>query len=174
MSQIEPKGTRGISFSANGLPEWRSVAGAGPLDSFEYDERVFSFGQGLSQALVIWLKVPSWYKAGRQIFLRSSHYSPSSSNNFKFRTTSTLIRKNTDAVTSTTNQRNSTNGDVTNSVANQYREVLYDLTDGSGLINSVAVSPGDMIKVQLQRITPSGTEDTADVRMISGSSEVSF
>jgi hypothetical protein len=67
-----------------------------------------------------------------------------------------------------------TNGDVTNTVANQLREVTYDLTDTTGKINSVSVSPGDLLKVIIQRVAPAGTADTSDVRMISGSTEVSF
>jgi hypothetical protein len=106
--------------------------------------------------------------------MKASHYSPGSTNNFKFQSTAYLVRKNTDAITSTTNLRTSTNGDVLNTLANQLREVTYDLTDTTGRINAVAVSPGDLIKVIIQRIAPSGTADTSDVRMISGSTEVSF
>lgn len=57
---------------------------------------------------------------------------------------------------------------------NQSTPVPIDLTDTTGRINAVAVSPGDLIKVTIQRIAPSGTADTSDVRMISGSTEVSF
>lgn len=153
---------------------WKPVSGIAPIPSYEYDEQVYLFEQGASQSLTMWIKVPAWYRAGTQINLRACHYSPASSNNFKFQTTAYLVRKNVDAITSTTNSRTSTNGDVTNTVANQLREVTYDLTSSTGQVNSVAVSAGDLLKVTIQRVTPSGTEDSSDVRLITGSTEVTF
>ena len=174
MSRIDPKFIQFFPAAIGNIPSWRGVTGLNPIESFEYDESVHLFESGALQALTMWVKVPSWYKAGKQILMKASHYSPGSTNNFKFQSTAYLVRKNTDAITSTTNLRTSTNGDVLNTLANQLREVTYDLTDTTGRINAVAVSPGDLIKVIIQRIAPSGTADTSDVRMISGSTEVSF
>lgn len=174
MSRIDPKFIQYFPGSFGNIPSWRGVSGLNPIESFEYDESVHIFENGALQALTMWLKVPSWYKPGKQINLKASHYSPGSTNNFKFQTTAYLVRKNTDAITSTTNLRTSTNGDVLNTLSNQLREVSYDLTDSTGKINSVSVSPGDLIKVVIQRIAPSGTADTNEVRMISGSTEVTF
>lgn len=174
MSRIDPKFIQYFPGSFGNIPSWRGVSGLNPIESFEYDESVHIFESGALQALTMWLKVPSWYKPGKQITLKASHYSPGSTNNFKFQTTAYLVRKNTDAITSTTNLRTSTNGDVLNTLSNQLREVSYDLTDSTGKINSVSVSPGDLIKVVIQRIAPSGTADNNEVRMISGSTEVTF
>jgi len=174
MSRIDPKFIQYFPGSFGNIPAWRGVSGLNPIESFEYDESVHLFESGALQALTIWLKVPSWYKAGKQITMKASHYSPGSTNNFRFESTAYLVRKNNDAITSTTNLRVSTNGDVTNSVVNQLREVTYDLTDSTGKINSVSVSPGDLLKVIIQRVAPAGTADTSDVRMISGSTEVNF
>lgn len=161
-------------FSKNAMGSWQPVAGVGPTASYEYDEAVWDFAQGAAQSLTMWIKVPKTYTAGRQILMKNGFFSPASSNVFKFTTTATLIRKNTDAVDSTTNQRTSTNSDVTNSVAKQLREVSFDLTSTTGQINSVAINAGDLIKVQLSRVTPSGTDDTSDVRMIPNMTEISF
>ena len=171
MSRILPKFIQNFPASVECLPQWRAVAGLAPIESFEYDESVHLFEKGALQALTMWLKVPSWYQAGKPITMRASHYSPAASNAFKFQTTAYLVRKNQDAITSTTNLRVSTNGDVTNTLANQFREVSYDLTDSIGRVNSISVSPGDLLKVVIQRVATSGTEDTSDVRMISGSTE---
>lgn len=172
--RFDPRFIQNFPSSVGNIPTFRGVAGLLPLESFEYDENVHLFESGKSQALVAWLKIPSWYKSGKQITMKASHYSPGSSNVFKFQTTAYLVRKNVDAITSTTNLRTSTNGDVTNSVANQLREVSYDITSSTGQINSISVSPGDLIKLIIQRVTPSGTDDSNDVRMISGSTEVTF
>lgn len=174
MSRILPKYIQNFPASVEGLPLWRAVSGLSPIESFEYDESVQLFERGALQALTMWLKIPSWYQAGKQISMLASHYSPASSNNFKFQTTVYLVRKNQDAITSTTNLRVSTNGDVLNTLANQLREVSYDLTDSLGRVNSIAVAPGDVLKVIIQRVATSGTEDTSDVRMIPGSTEFKF
>lgn len=73
----------------------------------------------------------------------------------------TLIRTGTDAVTSTTNQRTSTNSAVTlgAGTVDIPQAVDCDLTDSSGDINSVAVSGGDLIEVELTRGTDTGTSD---------------
>jgi hypothetical protein len=140
------------------------------LDS-EFDQKIWKFADGGGQKLYALYKVPSNYGVGKQIQLKLGAYSPSSSNTWLLKTTASLIRKNTDAAGSTTNQRVSTNSALTNTVANMIREVVCDITDSSGQINSVAVSPGDEIEIALERDT--GT-DTADVRFRAESMEVNF
>jgi hypothetical protein len=48
----------------------------------------------------------------------------------------------------------------------------FAITDATGNINSVAVSASDIIKLEFKRIAPSGTEDTADIRVIPSSTEI--
>ncbi len=127
------------------------------------------FEKGAGQKICLWLKVPQGYISGRQIFIYIGQYSPSTSNTQLLTATSYLIRKNTDAVTSTTNANTSTNTALTNSVANQYREVALDITDNLGRINSIAVSPGDLIRVEIAR---GSDTDVDDIRMIPSSTEV--
>jgi hypothetical protein len=165
----------GLSAPAvSGGSTWQAVAGFGPVGSYEFDELVWLYTQGSSQAMTVWLRIPTTYSAGRQISLKLAQYSPGTANTYRLQTTSTLVRKGVDAVTSVTNSRTSTNGDVTLTTANLYQEVIYDLTDAAGKINAVAVSPGDLVKVVLTRVAPSGTEDSNDVRAVPSSTEFTF
>lgn len=161
--------------SSNAEMTWQPVAGLAPQDTYEFDDRAILFSQGSGQSATMIVRVPSTYLTGSQIILKLGHYSPGTSNNFKLHTVTNLIRKNTDAVNSTTNQYTSTNGDQALATpANKYFEISYDVTDSTGKINSVVVSPGDLIKIVLTRVTPTGTEDTNDVRVLPGSTEVRF
>jgi hypothetical protein len=156
VKEIGALSQRGVQFN--------DVAGLAPSSLSEYDVLVSSFEQGKSQAVVAFIHVPNSYTVGTQIKLRLGHYTPGVANNFKFNTVTTLIRKGTDAINSSTNQYTSTNTDqAISATANQYLEITYDLTNTSGLINSVAVNAGDIIKVALSRVTTTGTEDTNDV-----------
>jgi hypothetical protein len=111
----------------------------------------FSNGQG--QALYAAIKVPSSYQSGQQINLKFTFYSSDTSGNVYFKTQTTLIRSGTDQITSTTNQRTSTQGAVTVSggTQNKPQVVTCDLTDTTGKINSVAVSANDMLLIQFFR-----------------------
>jgi hypothetical protein len=164
----------GGGAGGGGGAQWNQTAGVAPLAAEENGEQVYLYEQGISQTLTLWLKVPQGYIAGRQIKMYLSAYSPSSSNNWEMRVTSYLVRKNNDAVTSVANSRVEDTGDILNTVANQYRELTFNLTDGAGAINSLGVSPGDLIRLELTRIAPTGSEDTADVRFIPSSTEVKF
>lgn len=146
-------------------------------DALEVDEnaaKVKQFQQSAGQKETLWIKVPQGYLAGRQIFAYLNAYSPSSADQWKFQVVATLIRKNQDAVTSVANQRTINSGDITNTVANQDRQLSFDITSATGQINGFAVSAGDRIKLELTRIAPTGTEDTADISMVPGSTEVKF
>jgi len=153
-----------------GGADWQGDA----LESIEYGQKVKEFAQGGGQTETLYIKVPQGYLAGRQILMYLGHYSPSSSNEFAMTATSSLIRKNLDAISSTTNQNIDASGDITNSVADQSRELLFELTNATGQINAFSVSPGDLIRVDLTRTAPGGTEDTADIRMVPTTTEVKF
>lgn len=151
--------------------KWYELSGSAPVLEEEFSNEVYKYEAGLTQKLVMWVKVPDSYVAGRQITMYSSQYSPSTSNTMLLRTVTTLVRKNTDAADSTTNQRTSTNAALTNTVANQYREAEFDLTSSTGQINSVSVSPGDLIKIELSRVSDT---DTNDVRFIPNATQLKF
>lgn len=169
---VTPLGSGG--GGGGGGANWQPNAGAAPSEDFTYYEKTWLFEQGLSQVLTLWVRVPSSYLAGRKIQMLAGFFSSSAALQWKMQTTATLIRKNNDAITSTTNQEIKNSGDITNTVANRLREITLDLTSATGTINSVAVSAGDLIKIDLTRIAPSGSEDTADINFIPSSTEVKF
>ena len=159
--------------TASGI-QLQGVAGKAPQETYEFDDRALLFSQGAGQAVVAFVRVPAAYLAGMPISLKLGHYTPGATNNVKMQTLTTLIRKNTDAVTATTNQYTSTNGDTLLTLANKYFEVSYDLTTSTGTINAVAVAAGDLLKVQLSRVATTGTEDTNDLRVLPNSAEFYF
>lgn len=150
---------------------WKELSGTAPVKQEEDSEVPYFFGAGLSQELYAAVKIPSSYVSGTQIKILVSGYSPSTSNTILFQAQSTLIRKNTDAFDSVTNQRTTTNSALTNTVANQVREFSLDITDTAGKINGVAASAGDVIKVRLYRGSDS---DTADLRMLPNATDAKF
>jgi len=166
-------GALGGGGGGGGGANWQPSNGVGPIESNEYDEKVWLYQAGAGQKLVLWFKVPEGYSAGTQIKARLGFYSPAITNNFKIRLTATLIRSGLDAITSTTNQNIINTADILNATtANKLQVLNFDLTSSIGQINSVAISKNDMIKLELTRVAPIGTEDTSDIRFIPSSSEV--
>lgn len=154
---------------------WNAPDGSAPLSDEEAGSQVYLFGDDLDQKLVAFVKVPSTYIAELQILLKIAIYSPSTSNNMLLRTRSYLVRQDVDSALSTTNLYTSTNTELTNTVANAYREVTIDLTDADGEINSIDVAPSNLIRVEIYRDTDNeSTSDTADSRFISSASTVKF
>ena len=160
--------------SGGGGANWEPVVGASPIDQLENNEKVWLFSQGNSQSLSLFIRLPTGFVSGAPLGMKLSHYSPGSSNNYKFQAVATLVRSGTDAISSTANQYTSTNGDQSMSSANLLQSVVYDLSSPAGLINGIAPSAGDLVLVTLTRVSPSGTEDSNDVRMIPSATEVTF
>lgn len=154
--------------------EWQPVAGLAAIQDYEFDEQIYKFSSGALQAITSWVQVPNYYTPGRQITLRLGAYSPSSSGVFRLQAVTTLVRGGIDAVNSTTNTLTVNTGDVTLATSYLLNKISLSITDGSGAVNAVAVSPGDILKVVLSRITPAGTDDTADLRVLPNSGEVQF
>lgn len=171
-SGITPLGSGG--GGGGGGANWVGVSGLSPIEDAEYDEKVWLFEQGAGQKLTLWVKVPTSYLAGRQVKMKGGFYSPSTADEWKVQAVATLIRKNNDPVTSVANQNTSDSGDITNAVADRFNELSFDLSTTLGAINSIAIQPGDLIKIEISRIAPTGTEDTADLRFIPSSTEVIF
>ena len=154
-----------------GSAAWFAPDGLGALEEEANGEKIYLFESGLDNEVDLWVKVPTSYSAGDQIAINIGLYSVSAANTILLESTSYLIRKDTDAVTSTTNSHASTNSALTNTVSNMYREAQIDITDASGEINSVAVSPGDLIRVKLVRGTDT---DTADINFVPSATEILF
>lgn len=157
-------------LSAGGI--LRPVNGQAPSERLENSGLVYLFTAGGTQKLQGIFKVPASYTPGTQIRLNIGFYSGNTSGTLLFRSTSTLVRKDTDAMTSTTNQRVSTQAAQTLATpADAAREAVLDLTDGSGQINGVAVAAGDIIKVELTR----GTDTSTNIaRLIATATEIRF
>lgn len=181
-------GASGQSLTTNGsgILSWASASGGGgggsliwiedanaPLAAVENFMRVYQYQSGLGQDLYTVLKVPATYTPGAQIKMRTFWYSPDASGTALIQTVSTLIRAGVDLITSTANQRTSTNAAVTQSGATQNipQGVLLDITSTIGEINAVAVSAGDIIVVSLTRGTDTGA---SDLSVLVNCAEVSF
>jgi len=130
-----------------------------PFSDIENNTKAFFYQAALTQDLFCDFRVPSTYAAGVQIRLRLPFYSPDTSGTALLSTQSTLIRTGTDAITSTVNQRTSTNAAATLTVANRLTSIDLDLTSALGEINVVAVAPGDLIRIRLFRGTDTATSD---------------
>ena len=162
-----------IGGGGGGSLQWVESADS-PISEIENNVLVYRFEDTVSQFLYALVKVPNTYSGGSQINLRFLMYSPSTSGTGLLQTLSTLLTKDSSAITSTTNQRTSTNAAVTFSVtANRIRTVTCDLTDSTGNINGVPVTANDLIQVRLTRDTTTDT-DTADLRALVYGAEVTF
>ena len=161
------------SGGGGGSLTWRADdTGNGALDIIEYYQKVWKFSQGLSQKIFTVIKVPTAYSAGDQINMRANIYTPDTSGTALIQSIATLIRVGTDAFSSLSNQRTSTNAAISLSgSADLSRAVTLDLTSSTGTINSVAVSAGDLIKVQLQRASDTASNE---VRFVESSVEMTF
>lgn len=169
---ITPIGSGG---GGGGGANWYGAPGTSAVEDTDNGEKIWLFdatNKGVTtQKVELFVRVPSSYLSGRQISMYIGIYSPSSANTILMLAQSTLIRKNNDAMTSVANQRLTTNTALTNTVASMYREVSLDITDATGKINGFAVSPGDLIKVELYRGTDT---DTADIRFVPSATEIKF
>lgn len=137
---------------------------------------IYSFEASLGQSLYTALRVPSSFSAGTQILLNILVYSADTSGDILIQSVATLIRPETDQITSTTNQRTSTNSAVTLSsgTQNEPQAISLDLTDSSGNINSVQVTAGDIILVQITRDNGGTDTATGDLEFIIQSAEGVF
>lgn len=184
-----PIGTDGqvLTASGSGFPAWSDAQGGGggggiewfadttqsAIEDYEFGLKVWKFPDGavyITQCRVI---VPDSYVPGNQITMKVGVYSPSTSNNIAPYTNTYLVRPGVDAVNSTTNLHQGTDLISNGSPANRLADGEFELTDASGLINGVAVSPGDMLRIQFSRDYTTDT-DTADMRMIPGTERLSF
>ena len=143
-------------------------AGAPPAE-FTGNLNYFRFEPSDTNELRGAIKVPASYEAGDQIFLRSHFFPQVSSGTGLFSATTYLVRVGTDTVGSTTNSHASTNSAVSSLSSGRVEQSIMDLTDSSGEINSVAVSPNDMLQIVITR----GTDTNTDfLGLLENSSEV--
>lgn len=142
-----------------------------PPEIIEYNCYVRRFVRGDSQILPFSFVVPESYVSGDQILFKGKMFSGVGGGTGLLQADVTLIRNSTDPVDDTTNQHTSTNSAISLPTAKVNELFLIDLTDTNGQINGVAVSAGDLLKVQLSRGTDT---DTGDLRLIPPSVYVTF
>lgn len=148
-------GGGGGGSSVNWIPDANA-----PTAVFEYSSESYVFTDGLEQCLYAAVRVPSSFAGGSQVNLRGIFYASGTSDTILFQTVATLIRTGTDAISSTTNQRTSTNSAVTlATTANRPNAFVCDLTDADGLVNGVTATAGDLILVKLTRMTGTSSLD---------------
>lgn len=166
----------GSGGGGGGSIRWNAPQAFAPDDAEDgvVQDRVFYFENTFGQKIVAFVKVPSTYIAGKPIKLNISAYSPSIAGNFKMQATAYLVRQGTDGVDSVANANISTTADVPCTVANLLRTLAFQLSTSGGAINGIAVSPGDLLRVELARVAATGTEDAGDTRIIPNSTEVTF
>lgn len=117
------------------------------------------------------LKVPESYNAGSQIKLFIHRYSTDITNTALIAANTYLVRTGTDAMDSTTNVNAS--GNIATALPGSAKipqKIEIPLTSATGTINSVAVSAGDLLRIELQRGTDTST---AEVRVLT-STEVTL
>ncbi len=163
----------GSGGGGGGALVWTPGLAGAPTPDQQNGLNIWSFEDAITQTIYTGVRVPTSYTAGKQIKMRVPFYLNELSSTALLTTVATLIRPGTDAVTSTTNQRTSTNAAITLSGAtgNRVENAICDLTDTVGAINSVAVSAGDLIIVALHR----GTDSAVTVlNALLDSTEVTF
>lgn len=148
--------------------------GQAPLRDTSSNFAVRLFEAGRTQYMYTAIRVPTSYVAGNQINLKIPYSSPDTTGTVQLTCLATLIRTGTDAVTSTTNQRTSTNGTdnlATGALANKMKTQTCDITSSIGQINAVGDSGGDVVLVRLTRGTDTAT---SNIKVYVELSEVTF
>ena len=159
------------SSGGGGSLNWLEVSGS-PVTLVDNNQRVYEFEVSLTQDLYTLIRIPNSYVSGSPVKLRMGFYAVGTTNNVLFQTQSTLIRAGTDAITTTTNQRTSTNAAQTLSApSSKLFTVTFDLTSTSGQVNAVSVSAGDLLTVRLYR---DGDTHTGSAFMPVYGAEVTF
>lgn len=139
----------------------------------KFGQLAYAFTAADTQKINAAFKVPNGYASGAQIKLKIKPFVSvtDGADTALISSISTLIRNGTDILSSTTNQRTSTNTAASMIVADKEYLVDLDLTDTDGKINGVSVSANDTILIALTR----GTDTNPDlVYLIPSTMEVSI
>jgi hypothetical protein len=165
-------GTSGSGGGGGG--SLRFIEGANsPVKTFENEIEIYEYEPALSQALYVSVRVPQSYVTGSPVNLRILWTCAATSGDALINAVATLIRSEVDEITSTTNQRTTTNAAVTLSAANDLepQKAVLDISSSTGQINGVSISAGDLIKVKVQE---SSSTVGSVIKLIADASEVTF
>lgn len=139
--------------------DFYAAPGGGPLEEEDGNGlKFFEFQDGEAEILWGFLKVPETYLAGDQLFLAVNVESlEAGGNELKLQAQTYLVRSGTDSIASVANSNTNEQAYSPGSVVSQ--ELVLELTNASGQINSVAVSPGDILKIALSKPADASTEN---------------
>lgn len=140
---------------------WNDDLGMVPEKITEFDQESFKFTQGDAgnQKLTAIVRVPDSY-LGAPIGMYINFHSPENgSNSLLLQSTAYLVRDGVDGLDNVANSHASGNSAIPASIANLVNRELLPLSDLNGQINSLDVSPGDYIKIELIRGSDSSPED---------------
>lgn len=151
-----PIGSSGTKLVTSGV-NWYGAEGQGPILSEYNGIPVYVFPDDITNGdrfLRGALLVPGNY-SGEEIYLALKHFTESSDNtkSYNLVVTATLV-KATEAVDYAANSAQIAGITVVSTTSKALRSTLYQLTT-SGEINSVAVSSGDVIFLEIMRNDPS-------------------
>ena len=146
-------GSSGGGGGGGGSLQWVEGVNSPTPDQFN-GSQIYLFDSQIEQELTTSVLVPGSYVPGSPIKLSTVVYSPDTSGILTVNTFATLIRTGIDMNGITTNQHQSTNSSISLSggTANINQPIVFDLTDTTGKINGVSVSPGDLIEIELIRL----------------------
>jgi hypothetical protein len=156
---------------------WELNAGDSPIESINNGFSTLDFDSVSNQEIIAMVTIPESYSTGNQIKLSgSSFFTPSITNNILFNTVTTLFKAGED-ITADINTHDSVNVELTaNVTANALTEIgNIDLSDGSGLINGVAIAPFDLLKIILKRDNAGETVSASeDAKLLRFSTSILF
>lgn len=135
--------------------------GTGAIETRVGYQKALTFGVGQAQKVVGVVKVPSSYVAGSQITMKLDGFTlDTTGTNLKSLSyQASLVRDGTDPIGYTGNQFNGSINFVPQASGNVITTQTVQLTDSTGKINAVSVSPGDEIEILLQESGSLGTQD---------------
>ncbi len=149
-------GGSGGGGGGGGSIEWLEDVSSALVETLNFMS-VYAFEQNADQALYTSVRVPAGYVAGSQIKLKTLIACNDAGNNLLPQTLTTLIRAGTDVYSDTSNQHTSTNAAAPVTGVDIPEEIILDLTDSSGEINSIAVSSGDLLILKFTRPADANT-----------------
>ena len=164
-NSLVPAGSGGGGSSLS----WEKVGDNSP-SSLQVDGMVLEeFNSSETQEVFATFLVPSSYRAGKQIKLSSaSFFCSATTGNVFFKTTTTLLKSGSSVLGTYPNTQNSANSQVVvPGTTNQLKDIGdLALTSSIGEINSVAVAPGDKLRIRLYRDVASETSPAASTAKI--------
>lgn len=137
---------------------WRNDDELAAIEETIFGILCYGFSPGETQKITTVMKVPDSYSPGAQIRAKGKFFARNSGGNILLQTTATLVRNGVDIISSTTNQRVSTNSAETIVTGDLEYIVIWDISSTIGQINAVGISANDSIKISVSRATDTSTE----------------